>query len=62
MKVLGAMVIGFWILVGVSWVVNLVKLTECDFESDYKCEALHVIGLVPFISLGAAWVGSDEDE
>ena len=28
------------------WFVNAYKLTQCDFESPYKCEAIHAAGLI----------------
>ena len=33
-----------------AWPVNLYRLTQCDFESPYRCEVLHGVGLVPFIA------------
>ena len=45
----------------VSWVWNGIKLTSCDFESDYKCEAIHGIGLfVPPASIITVWFADDE--
>ena len=43
-----------------SWPVNVYKLTQCDFESDYKCEVLHGVGLVPGLSPITVWFGTDE--
>ena len=37
------------IAAGIGWVKNLIKLTECDFESPYKAEVIHTLGLVPII-------------
>ena len=31
----------------VGWCMNLYKLTQCDFESPYKCEAIRALGVVP---------------
>ena len=39
--------------------VNLYKLTQCDFESPYKCEVVHAIGLFPPASLIVAWFETD---
>lgn len=47
------------LLVSVSWAVNLVKLSECDFQPNYQCEVIHGVGLVPIISVGTAWVDTD---
>lgn len=49
-------VIGGW-----SWIWNAVKLASCDFESDYKCEVIHGVGLViPPLSIGTAWFADDD--
>ena len=43
-----------------SWVTNLVKFTNCDFESPYKCEVIHGAGVfVPPLSVITAWFSSD---
>lgn len=44
----------------VPWVWNGVKLLRCDFESDYKCEVIHGVGVViPPTSLITVWFGDD---
>lgn len=43
-----------------AWVVNFVKLTECDFEAPYKCEAIHGVGIIPPVALGSVWFDSDK--
>lgn len=44
-----------------AWPVNLYKFVNCDFEPDYKCEAVHGVGvLVPPSSLITMWFGTDE--
>ena len=44
------------------WAWNGVKLASCDFESDYKCEAIHGVGLViPPTSVITVWFGDDND-
>jgi len=43
-----------------SWIWNAVQLASCDFESNYKCEAIHGIGLVvPPTSIITIWFGDD---
>ena len=39
------------IAAGIGWVKNLIKLTECDFESPYKAEVIHTLGLIPVIGI-----------
>lgn len=36
----------FWIYVGICWVVNIVQLISCDFDTPWKDEIIHIIGLV----------------
>lgn len=55
--------VGIVFIVGlfiVSWGINFMKLTNCDFKSDYKCEAIHGVGLIPAFSLVTVWFGADE--
>jgi len=42
------------------YTVNGYKLSNCDFESDYKCEIIHGIGVIlPPTALVTMWFGSD---
>jgi len=55
---------GYYIFLAVilfaPWVVNAVKLVDCDFESPYKCEAIHAIGVfIPPASYVTVWFGTD---
>ena len=43
------------------YVVNLVKLTNCDWEKDYVCEVVHGVGtVIPPVALITVWFASDE--
>ena len=43
-----------------GWGWNAVKLASCDFESNYKCEAIHGAGLfIPPLSIVTVWFGDD---
>jgi len=43
-----------------AFLVNAYKLTQCDWETPIKCEAVHALGLVvPPLSLITVW--SDDD-
>lgn len=44
-----------------AWPLNFYSLTQCDFRPDYKCEAIHGIGLVPILSPITVWYGDDSD-
>lgn len=50
----------FVLALAASWVGNFIKLTDCDFKSDYKCEVVHVLGIVPTISLITVWFDFEE--
>lgn len=32
-----------------GWVKNLLSLADCDFESPYKAEVVHTVGLIPIV-------------
>lgn len=49
------------ILLMTPWVWNAVKFSNCDFESDYKCEVIHGIGVgVPPAAYVTVWFDTDE--
>jgi hypothetical protein len=52
-------VVVFIVMCG-SWVVNLNQLLACDFKSDYRCEAVHAVGLIPIASVVTVWVDTEE--
>lgn len=39
-----------------GWVKNIVKLSDCDFETPYKCEVIHGVGLVPVVGMFTGWM------
>lgn len=45
---------------GGAWIWNINKLTDCDFEPDFKCEAVHAIGIIPPAAIVTVWFGVDE--
>jgi hypothetical protein len=49
MKVIGIFYLLIISLVVYGWVLNLIKLSECDFESPYKAEIVHAVGLFPIV-------------
>jgi len=44
------------LVIGVGWVKNIVKLSECDFKSPYKAEVVHVVGLLPPVGAVTGWL------
>lgn len=50
------------LLIFLPFIVNFVKLTNCDFESNYKCEVIHGLGVVvPPFSYITVWFDDDSD-
>jgi len=42
------------------WIWNAAKFASCDFESNYKCEAIHGIGVfVPPAAYVTVWFDDD---
>lgn len=45
-----------WAYVLIAWIVNIVKLLNCDFEGPvWKEEIIHAIGLIPGVSMITCW-------
>ena len=59
MDKVGAAAIVICLVIGVSWVTNIVKLTDCDFESNYKCEVIHGLGIIPLVAPITVWFDTD---
>lgn len=36
---------GFIMMMAIGWILNIVKLTKCDFEPSYKAEIIRIIGI-----------------
>ncbi len=47
-------------IIVMPWVWNGVKFVNCDFESDWKCEAIHGAGIfIPPASYITVWFDDD---
>jgi len=44
------------VIVFTGWTKNIVKLSECDFESPYKAEVIHTVGLIPLVGMVTGWL------
>ena len=44
------------VAIGIGWVKNIVKFTQCDFEAPYKAEILHGVGIIPPIGAVMGWL------
>jgi len=46
-----------------SYVGNVIKVTNCDFASDFRCEVIHGVGvIIPPASLITVWFEDDSVE
>jgi hypothetical protein len=46
-----------WLYTVVAFIVNAVKLIQCDFDAPYKEEVIHAIGIfVPPVSWVTCWL------
>ena len=52
----------FLLVVLISWGVNVYRFAECDFESPYKCEIIHAVGVIPIASVVTVWFDDDGDK
>jgi hypothetical protein len=59
LKTLFIITIGFLVAMSAAWAINLYKLTQCDFTSDYQCEVIHGLGIVPPVALITVWFLDD---
>lgn len=51
-----AFAILIWLYIGISWIVNAFAFFNCDFESSYKDEIIHGVGLfIPPLSGITVW-------
>ena len=58
MRLLPILIIAAIILT--PWFWNAAKFASCDFESDYKCEAIHGMGVViPPAAFITVWFDDD---
>jgi hypothetical protein len=53
-------IVFLFVVVVTSWVINLIQYTRCDFAPDYRCETLHLMGVIPPVSLITVWFDTDE--
>ena len=44
------------LLIGVGWIKNVIKLSECDFEAPYKAEIIHAVGIFPPVGAITGWL------
>jgi len=44
----------------ICWTVNLLRLSSCDFQSPYRCEIMHGIGVV-VVPMSVITVWFDDD-
>jgi len=44
-----------------GWIKNVIKLSECDFESPYKTEVIRGIGIIPPVGAIIGWMDIGEE-
>ncbi len=60
MKTIFSISLIFSLVYIVTWGANLVKFADCDFNSPYRCELIHGVGVVvPAASLVTVWFKDD---
>ena len=61
MTIKASLIVGLILIA--AWVMNIVKLTDCDFEADYKCEIFHGIGVFTGpLAIVTVWFDDDKGE
>ncbi|MCK5128151.1 MAG: hypothetical protein KAR42_17985 [candidate division Zixibacteria bacterium] len=49
-----------FVLAVIPYIWNIVKFTSCDFESNYKCEIIHGVGIIiPPAAYIGVWFDDD---
>jgi len=52
----------FILVCGVGWVMNIYKLTQCDFDAPYKTEIIRVVStVVPIVGGFTGWMEIGEE-
>ena len=44
------------IVIFTGWVMNIVKLSNCDFKAPYKAEVIHGVGVIPVVGMITGWM------
>jgi len=45
-----------WLILMIPWFWNMKKFIDCDFDSNYKCATIHLVGVVlPPTSFITVW-------
>ena len=44
------------LVAGTGWVKNIIKLSNCDFEEQYKAEVVYMIGIIPPVGMVTGWL------
>lgn len=48
------------LILSLPWLINAYKLSQCDFEGNYKCELIHAGGVfVPPAAFVTVWFDTD---
>jgi hypothetical protein len=61
MKSIPVIGIIIWLAIIVGWGLNVYKLSQLDFESNYKAEIFRVVGLLPPLGAVIGWIEFEEE-
>lgn len=50
-----------FLVVAVSWIGNIVKFSDCNFQAPYRCEAIHGLGIIPLAAPITVWFATDKE-
>jgi hypothetical protein len=55
---------GAIILLGtIGWIMNIVKMTKCDFQEPYRAETIRVVGTaIPVIGAVTGWLTIEDSK
>lgn len=45
-----------FVLAGTGWVKNIIKFSDCDFETPYKAEIVYGVGVITPIGVVTGWM------
>lgn len=51
-----AIILGIFLLASIGYIMNIMKLSDCDFKEPYKCEVFHTVGLLPPVGVITGWM------
>jgi len=50
----------FALVFGIGWIMNLIRLINCDFDAPYKAEVIYVIGTFTPTCIVTGWIDLED--